>query len=119
DESRGDGASARGLPRDDALNEKSLGSDRMRQRLKARKDLHLERVFETRSEAWERVGLAGDVSQRAVQRARRELLVLAPLLVGVLIVHHYKAQVFHYPRGKTPSWDTWVNLGTVLALLAL
>src|SRR5437588_5215040 len=89
DESRGEGVSARGLPEHDAPNEKSLDSDRMRQRLKSRKDLHLERVFETRSEAWDRVGLAVDVSHRAVHRDRRELLVLAPLLVGVLIVHHY------------------------------
>jgi len=98
----------------------SLDFDRMRERLnKSRKDLHLERVFETRSEAWERAGLGVDVSQRAVRRARRELLVLAPLLIGVLVVHHYKADIFHYPKHKTPWWDTWVNLGTVLALLAL
>ena len=91
----------------------------MKQRLKSRKDLHLERMFETRSEAWERVGLAVDVSQRAVRRARRELLVLGPLLIGVLIVHHYKAEIFAYPKHRTPWWDTWVNIGTVIALLAL
>jgi small conductance mechanosensitive channel len=76
-------------------------------------------MFETRSEAWERVGLAVNVSQRAVRRAQRELLVLAPLLIAVLIVHAYKRDLFRYPAGKTPSYDTWVNLATVLALLAL
>jgi small conductance mechanosensitive channel len=91
----------------------------MRKHLKTRKDLHLERMFETRSEAWERVGLAVDVSQRAVRRAQRELLVLAPLLIAVLVAHAYKRELFHYPVGKTPSYDTWVNLATVLALLAL
>jgi small conductance mechanosensitive channel len=100
----------------------------MRNPLKSRKELRLERVFETRSEAWERVGLAVNVSQRAVRRARRELLVLAPLLIGVLLVHHYKATIFHYPTRtlrdgrvirEIPSWDTWVNLGTVLVLLVL
>jgi small conductance mechanosensitive channel len=95
----------------------------MKERLKSRKELHLERMFETRSEAWERVGLAVDVSQRAVRRARGELVVLAPLLIGVLLIHHYKATLFNYPKvgGQpvTPSWDTWVNLGTVLALLVL
>jgi len=44
----------------------------MRNRLKTRKDLHLERMFETRSEAWEKVGLAVNVSQRALRRAQRE-----------------------------------------------
>ena len=43
----------------------------MRNRFKNRRDLHLERMFETRSEAWERVGLAVDVSQRAIRGARR------------------------------------------------
>jgi small conductance mechanosensitive channel len=81
-------------------------------------------MFETRSEEWERVGLAVNVSQRAVRRARGELIVLVPLLIGVLIVHHYKADIFGYPQKHggghiTPSWDTWVNLGTVVALLAI
>ena len=31
--------------------------NRMLRRAKQRKDLHLERMFETRSEAWERAGL--------------------------------------------------------------
>jgi small-conductance mechanosensitive channel len=91
----------------------------LKHRLKARKDLHLERMFETRSEAWERVGLAVGVSQRAVRRARRELVVLAPLLIGVLLVHHYKAQIFNYPKHGTPWWDMWVNLATAIVLLAL
>jgi small-conductance mechanosensitive channel len=76
-------------------------------------------MFETRSEAWERVGLAVGVSQRAVRRARRELVVLAPLLIGVLLVHHYKAQIFNYPKHGTPWWDMWVNLATAIVLLAL
>jgi small conductance mechanosensitive channel len=91
----------------------------MKQRPKSRKDLHLERMFETRSEAWERVGLAVDVSQRAVRRSRRQLFVLGPLLIGVLVVHHYRAQIFNYPKHGTPTWDTWVDIATVLALLAL
>lgn len=104
----------------DALRAQSLDSDQMRERIrKSRKDLHLERVFETRSEAWEKAGLSVDVSHRRVRRAQQELIVLAPLLIGVLIVHHYKAQIFGYPKHATPSWDTWVNIGTVLALLAL
>ena len=44
----------------------------IRRRLKSRRDLHLERVFETRTEAWEKVGLAANVSDREVSQAQRE-----------------------------------------------
>ena len=55
----------------------------MYDRLRQKRDTSFERMFETRSEAWERVGLAVDVSQRAVRRARRQAAVLIPLLAGV------------------------------------
>jgi small conductance mechanosensitive channel len=84
---------------------------------KSRKDLHLERMFETRSEAWERVGLAVDVSQRAVRRARREAAVLLPLLIAVLVVFDHRRQ-FLGVRPNTPG-DTVTRIATVLALLAL
>ena len=42
-----------------------------------------DRMFETRSDAWEAVGLSVDVSKRAVRRAQREALVLFPLAVGL------------------------------------
>ena len=43
----------------------------MRKRLQKTRDLHLERMFETRSEAWERVGLALNSNQRTLRRARQ------------------------------------------------
>src|SRR5690348_14030262 len=85
----------------------------MRGRFTKRKDLHLERMFETRSDAWERVGLAMDVSQRAVRRARRQALVLLPLLVGVLVVYSYRTHLF----GK--GGDTPVRIATVISLVVL
>jgi small conductance mechanosensitive channel len=85
----------------------------MRRSLKERRDLHLERMFETRSDAWERVGLAMDVSQRAVRRARREAALLVPLLVGVLVVYSNRTQLF----GK--GGDTPVRIATVIALMLL
>ncbi len=89
----------------------------IRNRLKTTKDLHLERMFETRSEAWERVGLAVQVSQRAVRRARRELIVLVPLLIGVLVLYHYRVSLLG--RHTERTWDTWIQWGTVVALLLL
>jgi small conductance mechanosensitive channel len=90
----------------------------MRQRLKQQRDLHLERMFETRSEAWERVGLAADVSQREVKRARREIVVLLPLIVGVLLIYHYRDKLVggHHPDKTVEEWIQW---GTVVILLAL
>lgn len=85
--------------------------------MRKRKDLHLERMFETRSEAWERVGLAADVSQRAVRRARREAIVLVPLLIGVLLAYAYRQHLFGV-TSKSP-WDTPLRMATVLALVAL
>jgi small-conductance mechanosensitive channel len=81
-------------------------------------------MFETRSEAWERVGLAIDVSQRAIRRARREAAVFLPLLIGVLVFYHYRHQLLgakKLPNGQwaSPSWDKPVQWATVLALLAL
>ncbi len=84
---------------------------------KSRRDLHLERMFETRSEAWERVGLAVDVSQRAVRRARREAAVLLPLLIAVLVVFDNRKQLLGVSP-NTPG-DTVMRIATVLALLAL
>jgi small conductance mechanosensitive channel len=85
----------------------------MQKRIKSRKDLHLERMFETRSDAWERVGLAVDVSQRAVRRARRQAAILVPLLVGILLAYSYRRQLFG------AAADTPVRIATVIALVVL
>ncbi|MBV8954488.1 MAG: mechanosensitive ion channel family protein [Solirubrobacterales bacterium] len=90
----------------------------MRRRFRTSKDLHLERMFETRSEAWERAGLAVNVaSKRALRRAQREALVLLPLLVGVLVVYSYRKELFGI--GPNSPWETPLRIVTVLALLAL
>ncbi len=89
----------------------------MLRRFKQQRDLHLERMFETRSEAWEKVGLAVNVSQRSQRRAQREALVLFPLLIGVLIAYAYRQQLFGI--GSKSPWETPIRIATVLALLAL
>lgn len=89
----------------------------MRNRFQRQRDLHLERMFDTRSEAWERVGLAIDVSQREIRRARREAAVFLPLLVGVLVLYHYRVDVLgKHIEGR---WHKPIQWGTVIALLAL
>jgi small conductance mechanosensitive channel len=89
----------------------------MRKNFRSRRDLHLERMFDTRSEAWERVGLAVDVSQRAIRRAQREALVLVPLLIGVLVVWDHRKQWLSVTDSS--QWHTPLQIATVMALVAL
>ncbi len=74
-------------------------------------------MFETRSDAWERVGLALDMTQRRARRARREALVVIPLLIAVLVIYAMRHQILGV--GAHSPWDTPVRVITVLALLAL
>jgi hypothetical protein len=57
----------------------------MPRQFKTRKDLNLDRMFETRSDAWEAVGLSVEFNERVVKRARREAIFLLALLVAVLV----------------------------------
>ncbi|MGI8864171.1 MAG: mechanosensitive ion channel domain-containing protein [Solirubrobacteraceae bacterium] len=89
----------------------------MRNRLKSRKDLHLERMFETRSEAWEKVGLAVNVSQRTLRRAQREAAVLLPLLIAVLVLYNEREHLLG--RRTANQWLTAIRIVTVLVLLVI
>ena len=56
---------------------------------------HVKRMFDTRSHSWREVGLARQLSARAVKRARLQLLVLVPLLAGIVrAVHRTARQLF-------------------------
>ena len=87
----------------------------MRNRLQKSRDLYLERMFETRSEAWERAGLSVDINQGAVRRARASVLVLLPLLIGVLIVYAHRKSIF----GSNATTENVIQWATVAALLVV
>src|SRR5215472_8467264 len=91
----------------------------MPKRLKPQKrDLYLERMFETRSEAWERVGLSvREVDEKTVKRARREALLLIPLLIGVLLVWGHRDDIFSKQQLK--SVETPLQIATIIALVAI
>jgi small conductance mechanosensitive channel len=57
--------------------------------------------------------MARQFSRRAAKRARIQLLVMAPLLAGVLLVYGYRRQLFG------PDWDTAVRGFTAIALIIL
>ena len=89
----------------------------MRKRLQRTRDLHLERMFETRSEAWERVGLAISNNQRAIRRARQQGVGLLLVIIGVLVVYHYRADIIG--KQTESHYDQVIRWGTVVVLLAL
>jgi small-conductance mechanosensitive channel len=89
----------------------------MLNRMKKTRDLGLERMFETRSDAWERVGLAMDVTERAAKKARRQAAIVLPLLTAVLVLFALRHELLGV--GPHSPWQTPVRAITVLALLAL
>ena len=87
-----------------------MGSDQREQR-----EQHSEhmRFFTTHSHSWRDVGLARQLSRRAVKRARIQSLVLLPLLVAVLVVYGYREKIFG------AAYDTPVRIVTFLVLISL
>jgi small-conductance mechanosensitive channel len=71
----------------------------------------MKQLFDTRSHSWHEVGLARQLSARAVRRARLHVLVLLPMIAAVLVLYSYRRQVF--------GADQPVRIATVVALVAL
>ncbi len=80
---------------------------------RAPRDLNLERMFETRSHAWEEAGLAEQVTHETVGRARRQAVFLLLLLAGVAVIYANRTRFFGH------GLDTPVRVATVLALVGL
>ena len=95
----------------------------MPRQFKPRKDLNLDRMFETRSDAWEAVGLSVEFNERVVKRARREAIFLIALLVGVLVAYDHRRSIFsrHLIGGphQTTSLSTGLQVVVVLAMIAI
>jgi small-conductance mechanosensitive channel len=92
-------------------------------------------MFETRSQAWQEVGLLRQISPRVVKRARLEALVLLPLFVGIVLLYDNRVSLFGTTVPATPARDgkkavaahkvleaaleTPIRVATVLALVIL
>jgi small conductance mechanosensitive channel len=70
-------------------------------------------LFETRSQSWRDVGLARQISRRAVRRARVQAVLLLPPLGAILYVFVARRDLFGR-GGNTP-----VKIVTVIALLII
>src|SRR5919201_1959192 len=69
-------------------------------------------AFESRTELWRQVGLGAEVDRQGAKRARGNVVVLAALIAGVLIVFSNRGTLF-------PGMGTYVRIGTVAALVVL
>ncbi len=79
-------------------------------------------MFETRSQAWEEVGLLHQVSPGVVRRARWEALLLAALFVGVVVLYEHRYSLLGldaHGHGELAWLTTPVDLVTVVLLLIL
>jgi len=68
-------------------------------------------MFDTRSHSWREVGLARQLSAKAVRRARLETLVLLALIVGVVLAYELRQELF--------GVDLPVRVVAAIALVAL
>src|SRR3954469_17785740 len=84
-----------------------------RGRADAESSRHMRQLFSTHSHSWRDVGLARELSRRAVKRARIQSLVLLPMLVAVLVLYGYREKIFGH------AYDTPVRIVTFLALISL
>lgn len=77
-------------------------------------------MFETRSDAWERVGLSFEVNERLVQRARRQAAVLVILLVAIDVAYNiaYRNHAKVLRQAGLHSLETPIRILAVLALVA-
>ncbi len=89
----------------------------MRDKLRRQKELHLERMFETRSEAWERVGLDVTVNKRVIRRAQIEIVLLVPVLIGVLVLYAHRDDILG--KQTAHQYSGWIQWGTVAVLLVV
>jgi small conductance mechanosensitive channel len=88
----------------------------------SRRDLNLERMFETRSDAWERVGLSIDVDDRESERSKRHLLILIPLLIALIIAYDWVNDSGHWgpiKHGWARHLETPITILTVVAVMAI
>ena len=82
------------------------------------------KMFETRSHAWQEVGLERQISTRAVKRARLEALVLIVLFAGVVILFDNRVSLIEpsakrHPPKLEAGLEAPIKIVTVVALVIL
>jgi small conductance mechanosensitive channel len=75
-------------------------------------------MFETRSQAWEEVGLLRQVSPGAVRRARWEALLLGVLFVGVVVLYENRRGLLGL-NSSGAGRLSWLEAPVVIAVVLL
>ena len=70
----------------------------MPRQFRPRRDLNLDRMFETRSDAWEKVGLSFEVNEKVVRKAQRRALGFLILLIAADVGSHLLLDQNHTPN---------------------
>ncbi len=90
---------------------------------RGKRDLYLERMFETRSEAWEEAGLSIEVDEREVSRSQRQAVLFVALLIGVDVGYRILYGAPHHRwkiLGKSlRGFETPITIVAVVAVVAL
>jgi small conductance mechanosensitive channel len=73
----------------------------------------IDRMFETRTDAWEAVGLAAELRHREIRRARTRALVLLGVVAGVIVAYALRHRLFG------AAADTPVRIATVVLTVIL
>jgi small conductance mechanosensitive channel len=88
-----------------------------------RPDLSLDRMFETRSDAWAAVGLDFEVNRREVQRSRRRLgvwvIALAAVIWGDSVMNHHFKLLAGPHHKHVANWYLPQDLFTAVAVIAI
>jgi small conductance mechanosensitive channel len=84
------------------------------------------KMFETRSQSWQEVGLLRQINPAVVKRARLEALVLVPLFVGVVLIYDNRFSLFgttgpqgHVATSLEEPLEAVVRIVTVIVLMIL
>jgi small conductance mechanosensitive channel len=84
------------------------------------------KMFETRSQSWQEVGLLRQINPAVVKRARLEALVLVPLFVAVVLIYDNRFSLFgttgphgHVATSLEEPLEAVVRIVTVIVLMIL
>ncbi len=107
----------------------------MPRQFRPRKDLNLDRMFETRSDAWEKVGLSFEVNKKEVKRAQHQAIFFGLAIIAVFVATHILLSKSHDAHGCTTApncrqvsllshWggaglETVVHIAAAIAVLVL
>jgi small conductance mechanosensitive channel len=99
----------------------------MPRQFRRRRELNLDRMFETRSDAWEKVGLSFEINQKEVKRAQRQAVLWLVLLIVVDVALHVVLSNSHtcpdqarHPGNHCSLLGNWgaYSLATPLKIIA-